>query len=132
MGNSGNRLTKPWATGGLRRQEPQIAPQCCCHGADAGARASLRLLNDNAPDKTGIVCRGIVAERQQQSLQHVGPKFYCPLGESSMMPQPFQEFGGSRIHARTDGRWRERRYDTILRQEESESAHPAYVFFETR
>jgi hypothetical protein len=101
MRDGGNGLVKLWATGILRRQEPQISPQRRDYCTDTGARASLRFLNDNAADKTCIVCRGIVAKRQQQPSQNVAPKFDCPLGEASMVPQPFRKFDGSRLHGRT-------------------------------
>jgi hypothetical protein len=57
----------------------------------------------------------------------VAPKFDCPLGEASMMPEPFEKFDGSRLHRRTGGRRRGRRYDTILRKEVSETAHPIHI-----
>ena len=46
-----------------------------------------------------------------------------------MMPQPFQKFDGSGLHGRTYGRRRGRRYDTILREEVNETAHPTYIAF---
>ena len=114
-------------TGILRRQEPQIPPQSRCYRTDTGARASLRFLNDNAPNRSSIVCRWIVAKRQQQSSQNVAPEFNCALGESSMMPQPFQKFDGSRLYRRTHGRRRGRQCDTILREKANETAHPTYI-----
>jgi len=102
-------------------------PQRRCYRTDTGARASLRFLNDNAPDKISIVCRRIVAKRQQQPSQNVTAKFDCPLGESSMMPQPFQKFDGSRLHRRPGGRRRGRRYDIILREEVNEETNPTYI-----